>query len=76
MSEWISVKEKVPDEFGDYLCSVIIPSDRGKYVISIKVLRWYVDHTNRSRGHFSCEGMIVTHWMPIPQAPKVELKWD
>lgn len=76
MDEWISLKEKTPDKNDDYICSVIIPYGNGKYKTSLRVLHWYLDPINRRRGYFSCEGMIVTHWMTMPKAPEVELKWD
>jgi len=71
MNEWTSIKEKCPDKSDCYLCNVIIPYENGRHITSLKLLRWYAGH-----GYFSCEGMIVTHWMPVPKAPEVKIKWD
>lgn len=71
MNEWISTKDRVPtmadwheSDTGRYLCSVIIP-DKGLYKSNIVVLGY--DTVER---HWTCEGMIVTHWMQLPHLPK------
>ena len=68
-SKWIPVTERLPEaDAGDVLC--ITPG--GHY----KVLQWLetfgcwsdpggIDFTNFKRGY-------VTHWMPLPPAPKGE----
>jgi Protein of unknown function (DUF551) len=64
MSEWISVKDRLPEESQDALafddCGVIhmaIYSPEGL------VYRWHCD----TYGLYPHE---VTHWMPLPEPPK------
>jgi hypothetical protein len=69
-SEWISVDERLPDKFGKYL------TYRKSHCVS------YVDildyDTNQSVWSFfdsdwgDCEVDDVTHWMPLPEAPKMK----
>ena len=54
--EWISVEERLPDQDGKYL----VYTGRGF------VLTAYYYETNA----FGFEFWDVTHWMPLPEAPK------
>ena len=63
---WIPVTERLPDDFSENLCRVIRPIPGGKYVRETKVLWCDYDKS------WSCEGLIVTHWMPLPEPPKGE----
>lgn len=65
---WIPVTERLPERMEQYLCIVLRPIPGGKYVRGMKVL--WCDHDN----HWSCEGLIVTHWMPLPEPPKEDTK--
>lgn len=72
MSEWISVKDRLPNEEElkrsekwEFLCRVLIPENGGgaskeTIVIGYDILdkQWV------------CNGMIITHWMPLPEPPK------
>ena len=66
-SEWISVDDRLPEESGEYLtfhehgsCGVIY------YNSSIHL--WNVYYFDDVRNAIRS----VTHWMPIPEAPKME----
>ena len=61
---WIPVTERLPDEFSEYLCRVIRPIPGGKYVRESRILWCDYDKS------WNCEGLIVTHWMPLPEPPK------
>lgn len=61
MSEWISVKDRLPDVSGYYLCTYIIDNHRFYYD------RWFDKNYNK----FSTMDNI-THWMPLPELPKDE----
>ena len=61
---WISVKDRLPDNSGDYL----IVSDGGVYVdryVSDYMIFMYPDQNNEQDLH-------VTHWMPLPEPPSGE----
>lgn len=62
--KWIPVTERLPDEFSEYLCRVIRPIPGGKYVRESRILWCDYDKS------WNCEGLIVTHWMPLPEPPK------
>lgn len=55
--EWISVDERLPDQDGKYLAYTI----RGFTVLS---------YCYALEGIFGFEHWDVTHWMPLPEAPK------
>lgn len=70
MSEWISVKERLPEKADtgwDYLVRVVLPSDGGTFVRQTRVIAY--DFLDKK---WCCTGMIVTHWMPLPEPPKEE----
>lgn len=83
MPEWISVKDKLPDKDGDYLCCWSL-SYSDKPFINIysfaknlrKVDKYDFKGMNRADwyGYDSewgyCEQAGVTHWMPLPELPK------
>ena len=58
-SEWISVEERLPEREGYYLTSTI------KGVIMIGAFFGY--YASGDRPQFKYD---VTHWMPLPEAPK------
>lgn len=66
--EWIKTSDKMPPEFVSILC--LIP-DQGDYIavaVWEQKVGWYEDYN----------GFIiddpVTHWMPLPEPPKTEIK--
>ena len=75
MSEWISVKERLPDKDGFYLVAY------NEYEWGIACKRATISmrfRTGKEAGvpkGFICDaGRAVTHWMPLPEPPKEESK--
>jgi len=60
MSEWISVKDRLPDVTGDYT----VYNPRSVYM-TIYTATWFNGEWNNSNG-------FITHWMPLPAPPKGE----
>jgi hypothetical protein len=67
-SEWISVEERLPDKWGKYLAY-----RKCHFAPHVDIIRY---DTNRSVWYFfdsewgDCEVNDITHWMPLPEAPK------
>lgn len=61
-SKWISVKDRLPEEDGDYLIYVTVPFTGSKFMT--------VMHYEKDA--YSQIWMDTTHWMPLPQPPKGE----
>lgn len=57
-SEWVSVEDKLPEQYTD----VIVFTKGGTITVD------YVDES----GDFYYYGKNVTHWMPLPQKPESE----
>lgn len=60
---WISVTERLPEEYGKYLCCVKSCLFRDA---AYQMILGY-DQLGFFDGIFSME---VTHWMPLPEPPK------
>ena len=71
VQEWISVKDRLPERNGQYLCNYHFGKHRDMTFTS--VLYYYatdeVPHFQHTLGD---DYMKVTHWMPLPQPPKGE----
>lgn len=77
LSEWISVKDRLPDISGYYLCKVCA------FVRPIRIMgyqprdtmwfkdrnQWYVD---TDHGEDYAYNWFVEYWMPLPEPPKEE----
>ena len=79
VQEWISVKDRLPEETGRYLAvkKRIAPDDFGGNGTDIVILRFFVDDGFKMPRHIpdwinEAINEEVTHWMPIPQPPKGE----
>ena len=79
VQEWISVKDRLPDETGRYLAvkKRIAPDELGGNRTDIVILRFFVDKGFRMPTHIpewinKEINEEVTHWMPLPQPPKGE----
>lgn len=59
MSEWISVDDTLPDEYGDYLVSRTCRPNG--YVVTYAPVGW-----------LCTDFFPVTHWMPLPEPPNTE----
>lgn len=66
VQEWISVKDRLPEEPDRYLCNVKSFVFKGAYYQTI--LKY--DKGGFIEGHIYTDD--VTHWMPLPQPPKGE----
>ena len=69
-SEWISVDERLPEKGIDYLCRCIV-KDNTDYPFYM-VLRYILIDENPHFQHECENGIKVTHWMLIPEAPKMK----
>lgn len=69
-SKWIPVTERLPEKYGKYLCRYVF-NESAEYP-HFEVISFYA-HLEKPRfqGEGAC-GMHVTHWMPLPPAPKGE----
>ena len=77
VQEWISVKDRLPDETGRYLAvkKRIAPDDFGGDRTDIVIVRFFVDDGFRMPVHIpdwinKKINEEVTHWMPLPKPPK------
>lgn len=72
MSEWVSVKDKLPAEFEDVLtCNMNgnCLDEKAPIIGYFQLGLWFwVDRTDFD--HF--ENIYPTHWMPMPVLPKME----
>ncbi len=64
-SEWISVEDRKPSESGKYL----VCTKRG----NVYQTKFYSYPENKG-GHWGQKdkGRNITHWMPLPEAPKMK----
>lgn len=62
MSKWISIKDRLPEEQGNYLIFI-------KCGVTIG---WFDNKGRWRAGHFYLDNGYATHWMPLPQVPKEE----
>ena len=77
VQEWISVKDRLPEETGRYLAvkKRIAPDELGGNRTDIVILRFFVDDGFRMPTHIPDWineeiNEEVTHWMPLPLAPE------
>ena len=64
VQEWISVKDRLPEDYKQRVMVICI----GDYPIGYPK----IDTDRYVRGHWVRNGIYVTHWMPLPQPPKGE----
>lgn len=84
MAEWISVKDRLPDKNGKYLCCV---ESYGNYryiaaysfALNLEKIDKYDFYNQRHCGWYGCDSEYgyyehegVTHWMQLPELPKEE----
>jgi len=63
--EWVSVLDRLPEEGGRYLCVVEEQNDLGK-----SAFVWNCSYSERHGFMDNLQEVTVTHWMPLPEAPK------
>ena len=59
MAEWISVKDRLPEEAVD----VLVFDNNGKITMDFYYINGFYNETEYSK---------ATHWMPLPKPPKGE----
>ena len=67
-SEWISVEERLPEENGRYLVCVNVSHLAFTNLTIIAVMEYGKKHGF----YLYSEDEPVTHWMPLPEAPKMK----
>ena len=67
--EWISVKDRLPDKGGCYLICQKAETWIGEV---IQTARWNETEQEFRGAEAGCFMRFVTHWMPLPPAPKRE----
>lgn len=79
--EWISVEERLPEDMlpTDYKYKTIkvLVAIKGKNGVTIRTQQRFLDYTYRDDKRTSFwtwrfSGGDVTHWMPLPEAPKMK----
>lgn len=71
MCEWISVKGSLPKELGEYLCAVCYGRN-GEIERDIKIVSYILGAIN-GKYYWDCDAKeFVTHWMELPELPKIE----
>ena len=64
MSEWISVKDRLPERKGKYLVTWL-------WAYGTEYENKYVDVVFfRGKTHWAKFEKYITHWMPLPDPPK------
>ncbi len=66
MSEWISVKDRLPTDDETVLCY-----QPGR-TSALPVIAWYDEETKGFQVAFTWQELLIypTHWMPLPEPPK------
>lgn len=67
-SEWISVDDRLPEENGRYLVCVNVSHLAFTSLTIIVVMEYGKNHGF----YLQNETETVTHWMPLPEAPKIK----
>lgn len=67
MTEWISMKDRLPKKDGEYIVS------NGSKVVTTAI--WFDNIWRYSKNHAK-DIFLITHWMPLPEPPTKELNND
>ena len=68
MAEWISVKDRLPEKEGRYLCWF----GKNKYLIGAEIETYVRDWEGFGNVESYTVFENITHWMPLPEMPKEE----
>lgn len=72
MSNWISVKERLPEESGFFITWQGI----SKYIGRPEILYYHKDEDDGFKWSTTkngwTAGLKITHWMPLPEPPEEE----
>jgi hypothetical protein len=66
MSDWVSVKDRLPNKAGRYLIHVENAANYHRLPDDIVIAVWVI----KQWGFDGMEYNRVTHWMPLPEPPK------
>ena len=69
VQEWISVNDRLPEKHDRFICTYKFNSNIEMQFVG--VLDYYASDQYPHWQHESA-GVIVTHWMPLPEPPKGE----
>jgi hypothetical protein len=82
MAEWISVKDRLPEENGRYLCNIPIYEGYQEvldFATNLEAVDDYDFYHQNHAGFYDydhewgyVEVPAITHWMPLPEPPKGE----
>jgi len=68
MSEWISVKDRLPDEADEqYICYCTHLNNKSELVVA---LLWNGETWGECEHGGGVLNEYVTHWMPLPESPE------
>lgn len=65
--EWISVKDRLPEEAKEYLCCYKFQENDERVFIGTVFYHVFTEHPHWNDAGV---GLIVTHWMPLPPPPE------
>ena len=76
MSEWISVKDRLPDVDGSYIVMTIKSWEPGRQPFRAMVMEFETREINgktvkRWKWGDKASMWRVSHWMPLPEPPEV-----
>lgn len=72
MSEWIKIEDRLPDNVGEYIvCAQYAERIRYRQIVTLAKygLNEWIWYENGIEWDISG---IVTHWMPLPEPPRME----
>lgn len=78
MSEWISVKDRLPGRYETVLIAISTVNGYGDPAKLVTIGGY--DHSEKRWEQYTstdrqlCQGETVTHWMPLPEPPEEEQK--
>ena len=76
MSEWISVKDRMPGRYETVLIAISTVNGYGDPAKLVTIGGY--DHIEKRWEQYTstdrqlCQGETVTHWMPLPEPPEEE----
>ena len=70
MSDWISVKDRLPEDERNVLAYYGYDHGDGNLGMRFMAVLTYFAFDQQPRFQFESTGLKVTHWMPLPEPPK------
>lgn len=72
MSEWISVKDRLPEDDREVLAYYGFDNGDGYCGIRFPGVLTYLAFDTQPHWQHESSGLRVTHWMPLPEPPEGE----